>query len=70
MTADLVNLRQFKKRRARQEKERVAHNNRVEFGRSKSEKTQTRKINRQQEQGHEGGRLEKGGRGTGKPPLK
>lgn len=70
MSADLVNLRQFKKRKARREKEQAAENNRIAFGRSKSEKDRTNKINRQQEQAHEGGRLEKPDRGTGKLPSK
>ena len=70
MTGDLVNLRQFKKRRARQEKERAAENNRIAFGRSKTEKAQSRKVIQQQEKAHEAGRLEEADRGTGKNPLK
>ena len=36
MTADIVNLRQVKKRKARVEKERQATENRVKFGRTKT----------------------------------
>ncbi len=39
MTADLINLRRFKKAVARADKEKLADANRVKFGRSKSEKT-------------------------------
>ncbi|WP_428697804.1 DUF4169 family protein [Stappia sp.] len=38
MTGDIVNLRQARKARARREKESRAAENRVQFGRSKSEK--------------------------------
>lgn len=42
MTGDIVNLRQARKARARREKETRAAENRVQFGRSKAEKTLTR----------------------------
>lgn len=42
MTGDIVNLRQARKVRARREKETRAAENRVQFGRSKSEKNLTR----------------------------
>ncbi len=45
MCADLVNLRQFKKRKARLDKEKTAEENRVAFGRTKSEKAHTARIN-------------------------
>jgi hypothetical protein len=38
MTASVVNLRTFRKRKVREEKEALAHANRVAFGRPKSEK--------------------------------
>jgi hypothetical protein len=38
MSGDVVNLRQFRKRKARNEAEREAADNRVKFGRKKSEK--------------------------------
>lgn len=59
MGGELVNLRRFRKRKARQEKEEAAEANRVAFGRSKSEKTTTRRLNRKAEKGHEDGRLER-----------
>lgn len=37
--SDIVNLRQFKKQKARAEKEKQADQNRVLFGRTKSEKS-------------------------------
>jgi len=39
MPADIVNLRRARKTNARAEREKVAADNRVNFGRSKSEKT-------------------------------
>lgn len=41
MSGDVVNLRQFRKRKARDEAEREAADNRVKFGRKKSEKQLT-----------------------------
>ena len=41
MNGDIVNLRQFRKRKARAEAEREAADNRVKFGRRKSEKELT-----------------------------
>jgi hypothetical protein len=38
MTANVVNLRTFRKRKAREEKETLAQTNRAAFGRPKSEK--------------------------------
>lgn len=37
--SDIVNLKQFKKQKARAEKEKQADQNRTHFGRTKSEKT-------------------------------
>ena len=59
MSGETVNLRRFRKRKARQEKEKAAEANRVAFGRTKAEKSQTRQINRQASKAHEQGRLEK-----------
>ena len=42
MSADIINLRQAKKSRARLEKEQKAQQNRLLFGRSKAEKQITR----------------------------
>lgn len=45
MSAEIVNLRQFRKQKARNEKEKAAEQNRLTFGRTKDEKTLTRKLN-------------------------
>ncbi|MEM9104483.1 MAG: DUF4169 family protein [Pseudomonadota bacterium] len=58
MSGELVNLRRFRKRKARQEKEEAAEANRIAFGRSKFGKTQTRDINRKAQKAHDDGRLE------------
>ena len=39
--ADIVNLKAFRKQKARTEKEREAEANRLKFGRTKAEKKQT-----------------------------
>ncbi|WEZ83114.1 DUF4169 family protein [Rhizobium sp. 32-5/1] len=45
MTGDVVNLRQFRKQKARSEKDRQAEQNRISFGRTKAEKMLTRALN-------------------------
>jgi hypothetical protein len=45
MTADIVNLKQFRKRQARSDKEKQAEQNRISFGRGKNEKLLTTKLN-------------------------
>ncbi|MFQ0812909.1 hypothetical protein AVM02_11630 [Brucella anthropi] len=40
--SDIVNFRQFKKQKARAEKEKQADQNRIHFGRTKSEKALAR----------------------------
>ncbi len=56
MAADIVNLRQFRKTKARAEREATADQNRLTHGRTKAEKTLTRKLNAQAskrlDQGH------------------
>lgn len=59
MSGELINLRRFRKQKARQEKEDTAQSNRIAFGRSKSEKAQTRQINSKARKSHAQGRLEK-----------
>jgi hypothetical protein len=59
MSGDVVNLRQFRKAKARDEKERRAEQNRVSFGRTKAEKNLTRALNEKAERTHEQGRLDK-----------
>lgn len=49
MCADIINLRHVKKLRARMEKEQQAEQNRLTFGRSKSEKTRTQSRNAQEQ---------------------
>lgn len=43
--ADIINLRQARKRKSRAEKEREAADNRVRFGRTKAERLATEKEN-------------------------
>ncbi|MDQ1198875.1 DUF4169 family protein [Agrobacterium sp. SORGH_AS 787] len=49
MTGDVVNLRQFRKQKARSEKEKQAEQNRLSFGRTKSEKSLTTALNEKAE---------------------
>ncbi|MGG2476437.1 DUF4169 family protein, partial [Rhizobium sp. BR5] len=60
MAADIVNLRQFKKQKARSEKEKQAEQNRLSFGRTKTEKNLTSALNEKAEKALDQGRLEKG----------
>jgi hypothetical protein len=59
MSGDVVNLRQFRKQKARSEKETKAEQNRAAFGRTKAEKTLTKALNRKAERSLDQGRLEK-----------
>ncbi|MCA1867456.1 DUF4169 family protein [Agrobacterium genomosp. 3] len=59
MAADIVNLRQFRKQKARNEKEKQAEQNRLSFGRSKIEKNLTSALNEKAEKALDQGRLEK-----------
>lgn len=43
MSAEIVNLRQVRKQKARQEKEQAAEDNRRKYGRSKQERESARK---------------------------
>jgi hypothetical protein len=58
MTGDVVNLRQFRKRKARDEKEKNAEQNRISFGRTKAEKELTRTLNDKAARMHEAGKRE------------
>ncbi len=58
MTGDVVNLRQFRKQKARTEKDKIAEQNRISFGRTKAEKKLTRSLNDRAEKFHEQGRRE------------
>lgn len=57
--SDVVNLRQFRKQKARSERERQAEQNRISFGRTKAEKSLTRALNEKAEKALDQGRLEK-----------
>lgn len=59
MAADVVNLRQFRKTKARAEREAVAEQNRISHGRTKAEKSLTKAQNDKAVRQHEQGRLEK-----------
>ena len=58
MTGDVVNLRQFRKQKARSEKEKQAEQNRLSFGRTKSEKSLTTALNDKAERQLDQGKLE------------
>lgn len=56
---DVVNLRQFKKTKARSDKERQAEQNRISHGRTKAEKSLTGVLNEKAEKFLNQGKLEK-----------
>ncbi len=57
--AEIINLRQARKARARADKEAVAAENRVAFGRPKKARTLQEKRKALEETRHEGHRLER-----------
>ena len=57
--ADIVNLRQFRKTKARSEKESQAEQNRLTFGRTKTEKTLTKVLNDKAERALDQKKLDK-----------
>ncbi|WP_454746272.1 DUF4169 family protein [Ciceribacter selenitireducens] len=59
MSADVVNLRQFRKAKTRTQKEKQAEQNRLTFGRSKAEKNLTEALNAKAEKTLDQGRLKK-----------
>jgi hypothetical protein len=59
MAADVVNLRQFRKTKARAEKEKAAEQNRILHGRTKAEKNLTRALRDKAEKALDQGKLEK-----------
>ena len=59
MSGDVVNLRQFRKQKARSDKEKQAEQNRIAFGRTKAEKTLTRALNDKAQKSLDQGRLER-----------
>ncbi|WEA58658.1 DUF4169 family protein [Rhizobium sp. BJ04] len=58
MSAEIINLRQFRKKQARSEKEKKAEQNRISFGRTKAEKQLTRSLNDKADKAHRDGRIE------------
>ncbi|MBB3647732.1 hypothetical protein FHX14_003950 [Rhizobium sp. BK619] len=58
MSAEIVNLRQFRKKQARSEKEAQAEQNRISFGRTKADKQLTRSLNEKADKAHRDGRIE------------
>ncbi|SCB57407.1 protein of unknown function [Rhizobium aethiopicum] len=58
MSAEIINLRQFRKKQARSEKEKQAEQNRISFGRTKAEKHLTRSLNEKADKAHRDGRIE------------
>ncbi|SMF71331.1 protein of unknown function [Xaviernesmea oryzae] len=58
MSAEIVNLRQFRKSKTRLEKEKDAEQNRITFGRSKAEKSLTKARNEKADKALDQGRLE------------
>ena len=63
--AEIVNLRQARKRRARAEKAHVAEANRAAFGRGKGEREKQRRLGEQAERHLDGHRRETGESGSG-----
>lgn len=59
MSADVVNLRQFRKAKTRSEKEKQAEQNRLTFGRSKAERNLTDALNAKAEKTLDQGRLDR-----------
>ncbi|MES5099682.1 DUF4169 family protein [Agrobacterium sp. BA1120] len=60
MTGDIVNLRQFRKQKARTDKEKQAEQNRLTFGRTKAEKNLTSALNDKATRVLDQGKLDKG----------
>jgi hypothetical protein len=58
MSAEIINLRQFRRKQARSEKEQQAEQNRISFGRTKAEKQLTRSLNDKADKAHRDGRIE------------
>ena len=58
MSAEIVNLRQARKGKLRAQKENAAEQNRLSFGRSKTEKTLTRALNEKASKTLDQGRLD------------
>jgi hypothetical protein len=59
LAADVVNLRQFRKRAERADKEKTAEQNRISHGRTKAEKSLTKALNEKAARTLDQGRLDK-----------
>jgi hypothetical protein len=59
VSAEILNLRQFRKKQVRSEKEKQAEQNRISFGRTKVEKQLTKALNDKAAQVHEQGRIDR-----------
>lgn len=59
MAADIINLRQARKAKARVEKEKTAEQNRLTFGRTKAEKQLTKALNDKAERRLDQGKLDR-----------
>jgi hypothetical protein len=59
MSGDVVNLCQFRKHKARAEKDKQAEQNRLTFGRTKAEKNLTSALNEKASRELDQGKLEK-----------
>jgi hypothetical protein len=59
VSAEILNLRQFRKKQVRSEKEKQAEQNRISFGRTKVEKQLTKALNEKAEQAHEQGHIDR-----------
>lgn len=57
MAADIINLRQARKAKARVEKDKTAEQNRITFGRTKAEKQLTKALNEKAERRLDQGKL-------------
>jgi hypothetical protein len=63
VSAEIVNLRQFKKTQARSDKEKQAEQNRISFGRTKVEKQLTKALNDKADKAHDQGHIDQGDSG-------
>ncbi|MDA4846449.1 DUF4169 family protein [Hoeflea poritis] len=62
MSAEIVNLRRHRKRKARQQREETAEQNRISFGRTKAEKAATDALNKRKRTEHAQKRLDRPGK--------
>ena len=58
MAAEIVNLRQYRKEKQRQERERTAEQNRVRFGRDKAQRREDETDRRRSEQDLDGKQID------------